>query len=70
VLTQGPVKDFSTNFCLFPAYVTRSDKKGLIARKYMCSLNIMYLNCSVSYCNSVNFNKTSMNFCISGEGFK
>jgi len=50
-------------------YVTQSDKKGLIAGKYICLLNIMYLNCSVSYWNSVNFNKISRNVCISGEGF-
>ena len=52
------------------AYVTQSDKKGLIAGKYMCSLNNMYLMFSIRYYNSVTFIKLSINFYISGKDFK
>ena len=52
------------------AYVTQSDKKGLIAGKYMCSLNNMYLKFSIRYYNSVTFIKLSINFYISGKDFK
>jgi len=51
-------------------YVTQSDKKELIARKYMCSLNNMYLKFSIKYYNSVTFIKLSINFYISGKSFK
>ena len=51
-------------------YVTQSDKKGLIAGKYMCSLNDMYLKFSIRYYNSVTFIKLSINFYISGKDFK
>ena len=37
-------------------YVTRSDKIGLIAGKYMCSLKNVYLHFCESYKNSVSFN--------------
>jgi len=50
--------------------VTQSDKKGLIAGKYMCSLNNMYLHFFVSYNNSVKCSKISINFYISDEIFK
>jgi len=48
-------------------YVTQSDKKGLIAGKYICSLNNMYLKFSIRYYNSVTFSKLSINFYISGK---
>ena len=51
-------------------YVTQSDKKGLIAGKYMCSLNNIYLKLSIRYYNSVTFIKLSINFYISGNDFK
>jgi len=51
-------------------FVTQSDKKGLIAGKYMCSLNNMCLKFSISYYNSVIFIKLSINFYISGKSFK
>jgi len=51
-------------------YVTQSDKKGLIAGKYMYSLNNMYLKFSIRYYNSVTFIKLSINFYISGKSFK
>ena len=51
-------------------YVTQSDKKGLIARKYMCSLNNIYLKFSIRYYNSVTFIKLSINFYVSGKDFK
>jgi len=45
--------------------VIQSDKKGLMTRKYMCSLNNVYLHFCVCYSNSVSFNKISINFYIS-----
>ena len=36
---------------------TQSDKKGLIAGKYMCLRNNMYLKFSIRYYNSVTFIK-------------
>jgi len=50
-------------------YVTQSDKKGLIAGKYICSLNNMFLKFSIRYYNSVTFIKLSINFYISGKKF-
>jgi len=52
---------------IFITYVTQSDKKGLIAGKYMSSLNNMYLKFSIRYYNSVTFIKLSINFYISGK---
>jgi len=51
-------------------YVIQSDKKGLIARKYMHSLNSMFLKFSIRYYNSVTFIKLSINFYMSGKSFK
>jgi len=48
----------------YRAYVTWSDKIGLIARKYMFSLNNVYLY----FCTS--FSKISINFYISDEKTK
>jgi len=42
------------------SYVTQSDEKGLIAGKYTCSLNNMYLKFSIRYYNSVTFIKLSV----------
>jgi len=50
--------------------VTQSDKKGLIARKYMCSLNNMYLKFSIRYYYSVTFIKPSIKFYIGVKSFK
>jgi len=50
--------------------VTQSDKKGLIAGKYMCSLNNMCLKFSIRYYDSVTFIKLSINFYISDKSFK
>jgi len=41
-------------------YVTWSDKKGLIAPKYMCLLNSVYLHYCVSDNTSVSFSKISI----------
>ena len=51
--------------------VTRSDKKGLIARNYMCLLNNVYLHFCVRYNNSVGFSidyRFSINFWVSNVG--
>jgi len=56
--------EFNINF------VTQSDKEGLLAGKYMYSLNNMYLNFSIRYYNSVTFIKLSINFYIGGKSFK
>jgi len=45
-------------------------QKGLIAGKYMCSLNNMNLMFSIRYYNSVTFIKLSINFHVSGKSFK
>jgi len=50
-------------------YVTRSDKKGSIARNYRCLINSLYFHFYVSYNNSVNISKISMNFYISDANF-
>jgi len=49
--------------------VTRSDKKGSIARNYRCLINSLYFHFYVSYKNSVNISKISMNFYISVQIF-
>jgi len=51
------------------AHIWPSLKKGLIAGKYMCSLNNMYLKFSIRYYNSVTFIKLSINFYISGKSY-
>ena len=51
-------------------YVTRSDKKGLIAGKYLCLLNNPFLYSRVTYNNSVCFTKISVNVYVSYEKFK
>ena len=57
---------YYTNLLIF-LYVTRCDKIGLIARKYMFLLNNVYLHFCVSYNNSVRFSKISINLYISDE---
>jgi len=51
-------------------YVTRSDKIGLIAGKYMSSLNNVYFYFCISYNDFVSFIKISIHFCISDEKVK
>ena len=48
-------------------YVTECDKMGLIAQKYMCLLNNVYLHFCVSYNNSVRFSEISIIFYISNN---
>jgi len=65
VTKSGPIA-----LWLLFVYVAQSDKKGLIAGKYMCSLNYVYLKFSIRYYGSVTFIKLSINFYISGKSFK
>ena len=61
-----------TKKCLIcvSTYVTESDKIGLIAVKYMCLLNNVYLHICVRYNNLVSFSKISIKFYRSGETFE
>jgi len=58
------------DFSCWKINVTRSNKSGLIAGKYMFLLTNVYLYFCVSYNNSVSFSKISINFYISDENLR
>jgi len=66
------VQNFSKNIVITVIKCIRDPvwQKGTYSRKYMCSLNNMYLKFSITYYNSVTFIKLSINFYVSGKNFK